>query len=67
MWVTTLTIHATEVFVTHVNALLTPEGRRRLAVLIVEDRWSHGALQNDSNAHRQPRSDGPTATEPANN
>lgn len=25
---------------THANAPLTPEGRRRLAVLIVEDRWS---------------------------
>jgi transposase InsO family protein len=40
MWVTTLTILTTEVFVTHANAPLTPEGRRRLAVLIVEEGWS---------------------------
>ena len=35
MWVTTLTLLTTEVFVTHANAPLTPEGRRRLAVLVV--------------------------------
>ena len=40
MWVTTLTLLTTEVFVTHANAPLTPEGRRRLAVLIVDRRWS---------------------------
>jgi transposase InsO family protein len=36
---TTLTL-PTEVFVTHANAPLTPEGRRRLAVLIVDRGWS---------------------------
>ena len=40
MWVTTLTLLTTEVFVTHANAPLTPEGRRRLAVLVVEQGWS---------------------------
>ena len=39
MWVTTLTILTTEVFVTHDNAPLTPEGRRRLAVLVVDEKW----------------------------
>jgi transposase InsO family protein len=39
MWVTTLTILTTEVFVTHANAPLTPVGRRRLAALIVDDGW----------------------------
>jgi len=40
MWVTTLTVLNTEVFVTHANAPLTPEGRRRLAALIIESGWS---------------------------
>jgi len=40
MWVTTLTVLNTEVFVTHANAPLTPEGRRRLASLIVDDGWA---------------------------
>ena len=40
MWVTTLTTITTEVFVTHANAPLTPEGRRRLAVLIIEEGWT---------------------------
>ena len=40
MWVTTLTSRTTEVFVTHANAPLTPEGRRRLAVLVVDRGWS---------------------------
>ncbi len=40
MWVTRLNIFTTEVFVSHANAPLTPEGRRRLAVLIVEEGWS---------------------------
>ena len=31
---------ATEAFVTHANAPLTPVGRRRLAVLIVDEGWS---------------------------
>jgi len=30
----------TEVFVSHANAPLTPEGRRRLAFLVVDQRWS---------------------------
>lgn len=29
-----------EVFVSHANAPLTPEGRRRLVVLVVDERWS---------------------------
>src|SRR5690606_25744321 len=37
---TTLTSDSTEVFVTHANAPLTPEGRRRLASLIVDDGWA---------------------------
>lgn len=40
MWVTTLNICTTEAFVTHANAPLTPEGRRRLAVLVIEQGWS---------------------------
>ena len=40
MWVTTLASITTEVFVTHANAPLTPEGRRRLSALIVDDGWS---------------------------
>jgi transposase InsO family protein len=40
MWVTTLTFVTTEAFVTHANAPLTPEGRRRLSVLVVEHGWS---------------------------
>ncbi|KIC55924.1 transposase [Microbacterium hominis] len=32
-------MRSTEVFVTHANAPLTPEGRRRLASLIVDDGW----------------------------
>lgn len=39
MWVTTLT-SPPEVFMTHANAPLTPEGRRRLASLIVDQGWS---------------------------
>lgn len=38
MWVTT-PIVSTEVFVTHANAPFTPEGRARLARLIVEEGW----------------------------
>ena len=33
-------ILTTEVLVTHANAPLTPEGRRRLAVLVVEQGWN---------------------------
>ena len=40
MWVTRLTVLTTEAFVIHANAPLTPEGRRRLASLIVDDGWS---------------------------
>lgn len=40
MWVTTLTVLNTEVFVSHANAPLTPVGRQRLAVLIIEQGWS---------------------------
>src|SRR5659263_575741 len=39
MWVTTRT-SSPEVFVTHANAPLTPEGRRRLASLIVDKGWA---------------------------
>src|SRR4051812_38039654 len=39
MWVTTLTVVKTEVFVTHANAPFTPAGRLRLARLIVEGGW----------------------------
>jgi hypothetical protein len=40
MWETTLTVLNTEVFVTHANAPLTPEGRLRLASLVVDDGWA---------------------------
>ena len=40
MWVTTLNILNTEVFVTHANAPLTPVGRARLAALINDRGWS---------------------------
>ena len=40
MWVTTLTVLNTEVFVSHANAPLTPVGRLRLAVLIIDQGWS---------------------------
>src|SRR5699024_7254101 len=36
----TITLINPEVFMSHPNAPLTPEGRRRLAVLIVEDGWT---------------------------
>src|SRR5699024_12131671 len=38
--VSTITLINPEVFMSHPNAPLTPEGRRRLAVLIVEDGWT---------------------------
>src|SRR5690606_21768443 len=39
MWVPP-SLRSTEVFVTHANAPLTPEGRRRLAALVVEQGWT---------------------------
>lgn len=39
MWVTTLT-RSTEVFVSHANAPFAPEGRLRLARLVVDQGWS---------------------------
>jgi len=39
MWVTT-THRSKEALMTHPNAPLTPEGRRRLAVLIVDEGWT---------------------------
>lgn len=40
MWATTTHMIATEVLVSHRRALFTPEGRRRLAVLIVDEGWA---------------------------
>ena len=50
---------------THANAPLTPEGRRRLARLVVEEGWPMRRRPNASRSRQPPPAGGWAGTRPA--